>query len=75
MKTNQLPKIFGTLFFGVALALLGFGCATQEQHSFNADYNQQLTTAPNYYIEDVNAKCFIVTAARLPAISFKKTCA
>ncbi len=64
MKTNLFSRLTGLFYLTVALAIFAFGCATQKQHSFNADYNQQLTTAPNYFIEDVNANCFTVTASQ-----------
>jgi len=32
------------------MPLFACGCASQEQHSFNDDYNQPLPTAPKHYI-------------------------
>jgi hypothetical protein len=56
--------MLGCLSFTAAVALLGFGCATQPQHSFNADFNQTLPTAPNYYIEEQNTNSFKLTVSQ-----------
>src|ERR1700744_3252142 len=44
-----------------AMAVLISGCATPEQHSYNKDFNENLTTKPKYYIEDVNDTHFKIT--------------
>lgn len=62
MKTNLFLAPCRWLLLPVALALFAAGCATHEQHSFNNDFNQTLPTSPNYYIEDVDANHFKVTA-------------
>lgn len=60
MKINPLSWMLCT----AALAVVSSGCATHEQHSFNADYNQHLTTAPNYFVEDRDANSFTITASQ-----------
>ena len=62
MKTIPFPRTFCCLLFTAALALFGSGCATHEEHSFNDDFNQNMPTAPKYYIENVNDNHFTVTA-------------
>ena len=64
MKTTPLLRTFGLLLSCITLAMFTFGCATHEQHSFNADFNQSLPTAPNYYIEDGNDAKFYVTVSQ-----------
>ena len=62
MKIIQLPRMSLCLLFTAALAVFGSGCATpQNEHSFNDDYNQHLTIAPKYFIEDGGAAKFMVT--------------
>ena len=61
MKTIQSLQLFRCLLFTTALAVFSSGCATHEEHSFNNDFNQQLPTAPMYYVEDVNTNHFTVT--------------
>jgi hypothetical protein len=61
MKTNQLHWTFRFLLLNATLALLAAGCATQDERSFNQDYNQNLPTSPNYFIENVNDTHFKVT--------------
>ena len=61
MKTNPLRWTFGFLLFNSALLFWGTGCATHEEHAFNADYNQNLPTSPKYYIEDLGQTHFTVT--------------
>lgn len=64
MKTDQPLRAFSFLFFTAALVFLGSGCATQEQHSFNTDFNQNLPTAPNYFIEDAGTNQFTITVSQ-----------
>ena len=61
MKTIRSLQLFRCLLFTAALAVFSSGCATHEEHSFNNDFNQQLPTAPMYYVEDVNTNHFTVT--------------
>jgi hypothetical protein len=61
MKTNQSIRLLCVFACTAALAILGSGCATHEEHSFNEDFNQQLPTAPMYYVENVNSNRFTVT--------------
>ncbi len=60
MKTNQCP-LFCFFLLAVALAFGSVGCATHEEHSFNNDFNQSLTCAPKYYLEDGGNARFFVT--------------
>lgn len=64
MKTNPPLRTLSLWLFTVVLVLAGFGCATHEQYSFNANFNQSLPTAPNYYIEDQGASEFTVTVSQ-----------
>ena len=61
MKTNQLHWTFRFLLLNATLVLLAAGCATQDERSFNQDYNQNLPTSPNYSIENINDTHFKVT--------------
>ena len=61
MKMTPVPSLLVFLFITAALAFLGVGCATQETHSFNDDFNQTLTIAPKYFVEDGDAARFYVT--------------
>ena len=48
----------------VAAVVLFSGCATPEQHSFNADYHESLPTKPNYYVADQGTGCFNITVSQ-----------
>ena len=61
MKAIRLSQLFCVFTCTAALAVFSSGCATHEEHSFNDDFNQQLPTAPMYYVEDVNTNHFTVT--------------
>ena len=52
MKTNQLHWTLRLLLLNATLAILAAGCATQDEPSYNPDYNQNLPTSPNYSIEN-----------------------
>lgn len=64
MKTKFFRQPFRWLLLPAVVALFAAGCATHEQHSFNKDFNQSLPTAPNYYIEGVDATHFKVIATQ-----------
>ncbi len=59
--TNRLLRILGLLLINAAIAVFFSGCSTPDQHSFNADYNENLLTKPVYFIEDREATSFTVT--------------
>ena len=61
MKTPQSPALFCCLLFTAALALFGSGCASPKEHSFNQDFNQSLSTAPMYFVQDDGDSRFYVT--------------
>ena len=61
MKLNQFNKPLCLLLVNAALVVLATGCATHETHSYNQDYNQNLPTAPKYFIENINDHQFKVT--------------
>ena len=61
MKTNQFHWTFRFLLLNATLVLLAAGCATQDERSFNQDYNQNLPTSPKYSIENINDTHFKVT--------------
>jgi hypothetical protein len=58
IKPFRWPLLLLTLNTAVLIAVAG--CATHEERSFNQDYNQGLSTAPKYYIENVDADHFKV---------------
>ena len=60
MKTNQLRRTLRLLLLNVTLAVLAAGCATQNERSYNQDFNQNLPTSPNYTIENVDDTHFHV---------------
>jgi len=61
MKTQRAIPLFGGLLFIAAIALFGAGCATPKEHSFNQDFNQSLSTAPMYFVQDGGQDRFYVT--------------
>jgi hypothetical protein len=61
MKTNPIPSLFCFFLITASLAFWSVGCATHEEHSFNDDYNQSLSCAPMYFIEDGGESRFYVT--------------
>ena len=61
MKLNQFHKPLRLLLVNAALVVLATGCATHQTHSYNQDYNQNLPTAPKYFIENINDDQFKVT--------------
>jgi hypothetical protein len=50
MKTFNASKLFCPLVLAAATMLFGSGCATQQENSYNDDYNQSLTSAPKYLV-------------------------
>jgi len=60
MKTNQLRWTLRLLLSSATFVLLAAGCATQNQRSYNQDFNQNLPTSPNYSIENVDDTHFKV---------------
>jgi hypothetical protein len=61
MKTNQLCWTLRLLLFNATLVVLAAGCATHNERSFNQDFHQNLSTAPNYSIENIDDTHFQVT--------------
>jgi hypothetical protein len=61
MKTNQLRWTLRLLLLNAALAVLAAGCATQNERSYNQDFNQNLPTSPKYAIENVDDTHFQIT--------------
>jgi hypothetical protein len=62
MKANLFAHWFSFLTLAAASVIFSSGCATHEEHSFNADFNQVLPTAPKYYVEDRSESSFTITA-------------
>jgi hypothetical protein len=60
MKTNQLRRTLRLLLLNAALVVLAAGCATQNERSYNQDFNQNLPTSPNYTIKNVDDTHFQV---------------
>ena len=60
MKTNQLRRTLRLLLLNVTLVVLAAGCATQNERSYNQDFNQNLPTSPNYTIDNVDDTHFHV---------------
>jgi hypothetical protein len=58
MKTERLCWILPLLLANAGLLLLSPGCATEDVHSYNADYGQHLDCAPNYSVENGNDTSF-----------------
>jgi hypothetical protein len=61
MKTNRFPRPLRLLLLNAAVLFLAAGCATQDERSYNQDFNQSLPTAPKYVIENINDTTFKVT--------------
>ena len=60
-KTNKLLRILGLLSVNAAVAVFFSGCATPDQHDYNADYNEHLLTQPVYFIEDKTSSSYTIT--------------
>jgi hypothetical protein len=60
MKTNRIRWTLWLLLLNVTLVVLAAGCATQNERSYNQDFNQNLPTSPNYTIENVDDTHFHV---------------
>jgi hypothetical protein len=58
MRKNSWKWAMGLLSVNAAWVLVTAGCATHEEQSFNQNYNQNLPTAPKYYIQDVSEDHF-----------------
>ena len=53
MKTPiRIPRPLLLLSINAAVAVLFSGCASPNGHSFNQDFGENLTTKPEYHIED-----------------------
>ena len=61
MKMNQLHWSLRLLLLNVTLAILAVGCASQDERSYNQDFNQNLPTSPKYLIENIDDTHFKVT--------------
>jgi hypothetical protein len=61
MKTNLLHRPLRFLSLNAAFVLLIAGCATQDERSYNQDYNQALSTAPKYVVTNIDDTHFKVT--------------
>jgi hypothetical protein len=61
MKINQLRWTLRLLLLNVALVVLTAGCVTQNERSYNQDFNQNMPTSPKYVIENVDDTHFKVT--------------
>ena len=60
MKTNRIRRTLRLLLLNATLVLLAAGCATQNERSYNQDFNQNLPTSPKYTIENVDDTHFQV---------------
>jgi len=49
------------LLLNVILVVLAAGCATNNERSYNQDFNQNLPTSPKYFIKNVDDTHFQVT--------------
>jgi len=61
MKTNQLRWTLRLLLLNATLLVLATGCATQNERSYNQDFNQNLRTSPKYAIANVDDTHFQIT--------------
>jgi hypothetical protein len=81
MKTNRIHSTLRLLLLNATLVVLAAGCATQNERSYNQDFNQNLPTSPKYTIENVDDTHFHVIVHQgspLPGterITFVKTVA
>ena len=57
-KTNGSGWMLCLLAINAAAVVLSGGCATQEEHSYNADFGEALPVKPMYYIYDENDQRF-----------------
>ena len=60
MKTNRIRRTLRLLLLNAILVVLAAGCATQNERSYNQDFNQNLPTSPKYTIENVDDTHFQV---------------
>jgi hypothetical protein len=60
MKTNRTRRTLQLLLLNATLVVLAAGCATQNERSYNQDFNQNLPTSPKYTIENVDDTHFHV---------------
>jgi len=60
MKTNRIHSTLRLLLLNATLVVLAAGCATQNERSYNQDFNQNLPTSPKYTIENVDDTHFHV---------------
>jgi hypothetical protein len=60
MKTNRIRRTLRLLLLNATLVVLAAGCATQNERSYNQDFNQNLPTSPNYAIVNVDDTHFQV---------------
>jgi hypothetical protein len=60
-KTNQLSWAHCLWPISMAIAVLCSGCATSNEHSFNQDYNDNLSVNPKYRIHDEDGNKFLIT--------------
>ena len=60
MKTNRIRWTLRLLLLNATLVVLAAGCATQNERSYNQDFNQNLPTSPKYAIENVDDSHFHV---------------
>jgi hypothetical protein len=61
MKTKRVCRTLQFLLLNATLAVLAAGCATHDERSYNQDFNQNLPTAPKYFIENIDDTHFKVT--------------
>jgi hypothetical protein len=61
MKIKPVCRTLQFLLLNATLAVLAAGCATHDERSYNQDFNQNLPTAPKYFIENINDTHFKVT--------------
>lgn len=61
MKTKRVCRTLQFLLLNATLAVLAAGCATHDERSYNQDFNQNLPTAPKYFIENIDDNHFKVT--------------
>jgi hypothetical protein len=69
MKINQIRWTLRLLLLNLTLAILAVGCATEGEHSYNQDFNQDLGTSPNYTIANMDDTHFQVTVYQGTALA------